>query len=123
LLTITVSGPQAARKQALKALKDAGFHIVLNDVGDPSGYDWGHSPGHETQVVDGVVTALDPSVPTCFLTVEGESVDRVVEVAESTGWRLRSHRDAPEAVRAPTVEERLAAVGLSLGDLRTALGV
>ena len=107
MLTICVSGPQSSRTKALKTLKDAGFHVVLNDVGDPSDYDWGHDHGETEQ----------------FLTVEHEDHNRAVEVLEPLKWRLRSHRDAPEAVRAPTVEERLAAVGLSLGDLRTALGV
>ena len=55
--------------------------------------------------------------------MEGEDHNRAVEVLEPLKWRLRSHRDHPEAIRPPTVGERLAAVGLSLGDLRTALGV
>jgi hypothetical protein len=57
-----------------------------------------------------------------FLTVEHDDVDRVVEVLEPLHWRLRSHRERPEPIPAPSVEERLASIGLSLGDLRTALG-
>ena len=107
MLTICVSGPQAARTKALKALKDASFHIVLNGVGDPSDHDFGHDRGETEQ----------------FLTVEGEDVDRVVEVLEPLKWRLRSHGEAPGPIRAPSVEERLAAVGLTAADLRTALGL
>jgi hypothetical protein len=78
----------------------------VNEADDPIDHDWGHERvKHET-----------------FLTVEGEDVDRVVEVLPAE-WRLRSHRERPEPIRALTVEERLAAVGLSVGDLRTALGV
>ena len=107
MLTICVSGPQSSRTKALKTLKDAGFHVVLNDVGDPSDYDWGHDHG-ETSSSSRSSTRTTIAPWKCWSRLK---------------WRLRSHRDAPEAVRAPTVEERLAAVGLSLGDLRTALGV
>lgn len=106
MLTITISGAQAQRAATLKAVKDAGFRPVTNEADDPIDHDWGHDRGkHEV-----------------FLTVEGEDVDRVVEVLPAN-WRLRSHRNTPERSPVPTVEERLAAVGLSVGDLRTALGV
>ena len=106
MLTFTLSGSQAQRAAALKALKDAGFRLVVNEADDPIDHDWGHDRvKHEV-----------------CLTVEGDDVNRVVEGLPAT-WRLRSHRERPEAIPTPSVEERLAAVGLSLGDLRTALGV
>ena len=91
MLHIVLSGPASQTKSAQKALQDAGFTIVLNELGDPLAHDWGMAANHETEVVDGVVTPKESKVPTSFITVEGESPDRAAEFVEPLKWRLRSH--------------------------------
>lgn len=39
----------------------------------------------------GVLEPVEPGVPTAWLVVEGDDVDRAAEVAASLGWRLRAH--------------------------------
>jgi hypothetical protein len=97
MLHIVLSGPASQTKSAQKALQDAGFTIVLNELGDPLAHDWGMAANHETEVVDGVVTPKESKVPTSFITCEGESPDRAAEFVEPLKWRLRAHFDAPEA--------------------------
>jgi hypothetical protein len=82
VLTILCSGPQSQQRKALKALKDAGYTVVLDDVGEPSAHDWGHP--------------IEGRAPLAFLTVEGDDVDRLVGVLEPVKWRLRAHWDKPE---------------------------
>jgi hypothetical protein len=82
VLTIVCSGPQSQHRKALKALRDAGFTVVLDDTGEPSAHDWGQS--------------IEGRVPQAFLTVEGDDVNRLVSALETAKWRLRAHWDKPE---------------------------
>ena len=91
MLHIVLSGPASQLKSAQKALKDAGFTIVLNDLGDPLTHDWGMAASADTELLDGVPTAKESKVPIAFLTVEGDDVNRAAEFVEPLKWRLRSH--------------------------------
>lgn len=151
-MIIVLSGPQSQFKKAQAALKSAGCQIVVNDQGSPTPDDYGlgsgetrwtgsvytqadidaiaeSTPGYGRPINvgdivphTGKIVSVEPKVPSCFLTVEGESPDSANDAVAELGWRLRSHWDKPEPEVKEPLTKTLARLGIDPTELKTLIG-
>ena len=108
-MIIALSGPQHGYQKAQDTLAKAGFRVVVNDQDSPVPDDYGLGQD-------------DPTVPACFLTVEGESPDAAHEAVVKLGWRLRAHWDKQEPPKKEPLAQTLARLGIDPAELRSLLG-
>lgn len=99
--TITISGPRDDLARVELALEDAGVPILPEDHHE-------HSWGAKVPVEDGEMV----------LTVDHPSVADVARLAESVGWRLRTHHPALGAPQPDPLAATLADMRREIAELK-----
>ncbi len=129
--TITLSGPQGQYKAALKAVKAAGYQIVVNENGEADPTDSrGLAHGTETEwtglrtddgdVIHGTgeIRAKKSAKPICFITCIGTDRNAAAQAVESLRWVDRACHETPEPEKPLTPAEKLRRLGLTPADLK-----